>query len=127
MDSALILRKLCDSGEEISKNEAVSLLNSSNLISDLVSELAEKPLYAVWRITALAEIPYTAELKYTKRLIKYIRKNMFDGEGFTLSGKKTDLLPCYNAMLAEAFSKLGFADADFIKRSVNWIKKISAF
>ena len=127
MDSALILRKLCDSGEEISKNEAVSLLNSSNLISDLVSELVEKPLYAVWRITALAEIPYTAELKYTKRLIKYIRKNMFDGEGFTLSGKKTDLLPCYNAMLAEAFSKLGFADADFVKRSVNWIKKYQLF
>ena len=52
---------------------------------------------------------------------------MFDGEGFTLSGKKTDLLPCYNAMLAEAFSKLGFADADFVKRSVNWIKKYQLF
>ena len=127
MDSALILRKLCDSGTEISKNEALILLESSNLIADLTSEVIEKPLFAVWRITALAEIPYTEELDYTKKLIKYIRKNMLTGEGFSLSGKKTDLLPCYNAMLVEAFSKLGFADTDFVKAGVNWIKKYQLF
>ena len=71
MDSALILRKLCDSGAEISKNEALILLESSNLIADLTSEVIEKPLSAVWRLTALAEIPYTEELDYTKKLIKY--------------------------------------------------------
>lgn len=47
--------------------------------------------------------------------------------GFALTGKETDLLPCYNAMIIEAFSKLGRADTPPVKNAVEWIKEYQPF
>lgn len=127
MDTALILKISFDKGKEIEQNEIIALLNSSDIVSELTKDFVEKPLYAIWRIIALSEIPYTNKLNYTKQVVNYIEQNLATNSGFSLSGKETDLLPCYNAMLVEALSKLGYAHAESVKNAVTWIKKYQPF
>jgi len=75
----------------------------------------------------LAEIQYARELDYTTQLVEYIQTHLATPYGFTLTGKETDLLPCYNAMLIEAFSKLGYGQLEVVQHAVEWIKEYQPF
>ena len=127
MDTALLLRNYYDQGKELSYNEIMELLNSSQLVAELTSSFERKPLFAVWRIIALAEIPYAKELDYTSQLVEYIQNDISTPYGFALTGKVSDLLPCYNSMLLEAFSKLGYEQLEVVQRAVKWIKEYQPF
>jgi len=127
MDTALELRMAYDNGNDISNEQVRSLLNSSDLVRKLTTTFERKPLYAIWRIIALSEIPYAQTLEYTNQVIAYIEKYLTIPSGFTLSGKEDDFLPCYNAMLVEAFSKLGYAKTIHVQNAVRWIKKYQPF
>lgn len=127
MDTALLLRMYYDQGKELSHNEILELLNSSQIVAELTSSFERKPLYAVWRIIALAEIPFAKELEYTAQLVEYIQNYLSTPYGFTLTGKESDLIPCYNAMLLEAFSKLGYEELEVAQRAVEWIKEYQPF
>jgi hypothetical protein len=118
---------LVDTGESLNDRERQDLLQTSELIQNLTNEFFEKLLYAVWRIIALAEIPFTGELDYTKMVIRYIEKCLATEKGFSLTGKKADLLPCYNAMLVEALSKMGYAHLPSVKNGVDWIRQYQPF
>lgn len=127
MDPALTMRIECDKQKTISETERKQILRSSPLVGKLTASFVHKPSYAVWRIIALAEIPYAKELEYTHQVIEYINDNLATPSGFSLSGKENDLLPCYNAMLLEALTKLGYEDSDQVRNAVAWIKKYQPF
>jgi len=127
MDTALELRITFDNGKIKNYEQAHELLEESELVHELTSSFERKPLYAVWRVIALSEIPFTSSLNYTKEVIEYIVDNLATQNGFSLTGKETDILPCYNAMLIEAFSKLGHAKLPAVQKAVNWIKKYQPF
>ncbi len=127
MDEALSLRIQRDTGELPDETEIRKRLETSPLVSALTADFIRKPLFAVWRLIALSEIPYAASLDYTKQVADFVLDHMATPSGFTLSGKDTDLLPCYNAMLLEAFSKLGYADTDAARNAVAWIRNYQPF
>ena len=127
MDAALELRIAYDNGDIRDIDRAKPFIEKSDLIRCLTKEFIPSPLYAVWRITALSEIPFASSLSYTNRVVEYIENLMVTKNGFTLTGKETDLLPCYNAMILEAFSKLGRTDTVSVKNAVEWIKEYQPF
>jgi len=47
-----------------------SLLKASDLVRKLTASFETKPLYAIWRIIALSEIPYAVTLTYTHQVIE---------------------------------------------------------
>ena len=127
MDTALELRIAFDHGIIKSYEQAQRFLRDSDLVRQLTSSFERKPLYAVWRIIALSEIPFTSSLDYTNQVIEYIVGDLSSPDGFSLTGKATDILPCYNAMLIEALSKLGQAESSAVQNAVEWIKKYQPF
>ena len=127
MDTALVLRKKYDSGYYFSAEEIVELQRNSELLKLLTESFIEKSMFAIWRVIALSEIPYSKNSKYTQDLVAYIERYLGTANGFTLSGKETDLLPCYNGMLIEAFSKLGLSDSQYVKAGIEWIMKYQPF
>lgn len=120
-DSSLILRFKRDQRISLSDSEIQNLLGISKLVGRLTSNLQETPLFYVWRIIALSEIPFSERLKYTENLIDRIYQTMSTPFGFSLSGDKRMFLPCYNAMLVSALSKLGRANDVEVQNGVDWI------
>jgi hypothetical protein len=120
-DTSLQLRVLNDNGVILSKEEALSELMHSKIIGRLTTDIIEKPLFYVWRLIALSEIPYTIHLDYTKNLIDRIYNRLSTPYGFSLSGNEKMFLPCYNAMLVSALSRLGRSGDVEVKQAVDWI------
>lgn len=127
MDTALELRIAFDNGHITSCEEAQRLLKASELVGKLTETFEKKPLFAVWRLIALSEIPYANSLDYTGQVVEYITESLSTPQGFSLTGKETDLLPCYNAMVIEALSKLGCAALPAVQNAVAWIKTNQPF
>ncbi|MCX7709931.1 MAG: hypothetical protein N2484_08765 [Clostridia bacterium] len=127
MDTALKLRIDCDKEKVLGPDEIMNLLSSSQLVNELTSTFEKKPLFAVWRMIALAEIPYSQRLVYTDQVIEYIQEFLATPYGFSLTGKENDMLPCYNAMLLEAFSKMGYEQAEAVQGALKWIKEYQIF
>ncbi len=127
MDTALELRIAFDRGNIKNLEQGQNLLRDSDLVRNLTTSFERKPLCAIWRIIALSEIPYAYTMDYTNHVIKYIEKHLSTPSGFSLTGKEAGLLPCYNAMLIEAFSKLGRAETPTVQNAVEWIKKFQPF
>lgn len=127
MDSALVLRRKYDRGVELDAQRIDSLSYSSELVQSLTSDFSKNSLYPIWRLLALSEIPYAGRLVYTQDLIEYIEQTYATSEGFSISGKVEDLLPCYNAMIVEAFSKLGYSDRPVVRNAIEWMKKYQVF
>jgi hypothetical protein len=69
MDTALELRIATDKGDALTDTEIARLLAESELMKRLTAEFKPKPLYAVWRLVALAEIPHSYMLDYTKSVV----------------------------------------------------------
>lgn len=120
-DIALQLRANYDNGIRLSAKEALSELVKSDLIEKLTSDLQEKPLFYIWQIIALSEIPYAIHLSYTQNLIDRIYDKLSTPFGFSLGGDEKSFLPCYNAMLVSALSRLGRANDNQVRQAVEWI------
>ena len=123
MDSALKLKIQLDNGLDISKEKALFSLKDSKILSQLTKSLTDKPLFYVWRLIALSEIPYAEHLDYTQLLIDKVYKTLSTPFGFSLSGDEKIFLPCYNAMLVTALCRLGKAEDLEVKQAVDWINK----
>ncbi|MCW8880262.1 MAG: hypothetical protein OQJ89_09395 [Kangiellaceae bacterium] len=121
MDSALALRITLDNGKSVSRDEAIKTLQQSGIVKELTSSLQDKPLFYIWRIIALSEIPYARHLKYTNDLIDRIFEKLSTPFGFSLSGDEKQFLPCYNAMLVSAMCRLGLANSDQVINAIEWI------
>jgi hypothetical protein len=127
MKNIIELRQKIDNKEKILKEEIIKMLETSDLVQLLTEELPASRLFAIWRVLALAEIPYAIELDYTKKLIEYINTNIATEYGFSYTGKIDNIVPCYNAMLLEAYCKLSLYDSQEVKNAITWIKKYQLF
>jgi len=123
MDTALQLRIDLDRGGALSRSEALQKLEQSELVKRLTNDLVEKPLFYMWRIIALSEIPYAQHIEYTRNLIDRIIEKLSTPFGFSLSGDEKYFLPCYNAMLISAMCRLGQANNEHVSNAVEWINK----
>ena len=121
MDTALKLKIDLDNGVNVSSIDALQYLNQSELVRKLTFDLKDSPLFYVWRIIALSEIPFSRHLEYTKNLIDRIYEKLSTSFGFSLSGDEKNFLPCYNAMLISALCRLGRANDRQVKNALDWI------
>lgn len=62
MDAALELRIAYDNGDIRDIDRAKPLIEKSDLVHRLTEAFVPRPLYAVWRIIALSEIPFASTL-----------------------------------------------------------------
>jgi hypothetical protein len=111
----------------MSGHDIESLLAQSALVQKFTSDFIEEPLFAVFRIMGLCEIPYAEKLPYTQMLIDYINQTIATDEGFSCLGGVKELVPCYNAMLLEAYSRLGLAASAPAQAALRWIKQFQLF
>ncbi|MEM9671302.1 MAG: hypothetical protein AAF992_01830 [Bacteroidota bacterium] len=121
MDTALKLKIDLDSGLSIPKEKAIQSLGQSGIVNQLTNDLKDKPLFYVWRLIALSEIPYAEHLNYTKNLIDLVYEKLATPFGFSLSGDEKMFLPCYNAMLVSALCRLGRAKDKEVENAIDWI------
>lgn len=127
MDSALELRISVDNHSGLSLGETNQKLQDSPLIQRLVGQFTPQPFFSIWRLLALAEIPFSETLDYTKNVLSYVSSHLATEEGFSYTGNSNDIVPCYNAMLLEAYSRLGLGESFEAQRALNWIKHYQVF
>ncbi|SBV96723.1 conserved hypothetical protein [uncultured Eubacteriales bacterium] len=123
MDTALILRIASEKNQHFASNEIASLLSQSALVGKLTADFVGHPLFAVFRIMGLSEIPYIERLPYTQKMIAYINQNIATAHGFSCLGGVEEIVPCYNAMLLEAYCRLGLATSKEAQAALSWIEQ----
>lgn len=128
-DSALTLKRSYDAGERIDPNKLQSLLDNSDLVKRLLDPPKHPPLtFAglrnyMWRLLELSEIPYIYTLKKVKEWVNLLVEKSFIPQGFTLEGKKDNLLACHNALITTILIKMGYEDREKIDIGIEWILK----
>lgn len=127
MDNALILRISSEKNEYLENDKIAHQLSQSKLVNRLTADFIEHPLFAVFRIMGLSEIPYIERLPYTKRMIDYINQNIATTEGFSCLGGVKEIVPCYNAMLLEAYCRLGLVTCKETQAALSWIEQYQLF
>jgi hypothetical protein len=127
MDTALILRIAFETHPPLEDNEISRLLSESELVSKLTKDFVDNPLFAVFRIMGLSEIPHAERLPYTQHMIDYINQNIATSEGFSCLGGVKEIVPCYNAMLLEAYCRLGLASSKEAQAALGWIEQYQLF
>lgn len=126
-DTALALRKSFDQGKNLSDIEITTLLEQSETMAKLTQAFTAEPFFAIFRIICLAEIPYSERLPYTQHLLNYLQNQVVTSAGFSYTGKSAGIVPCYNALLLEAFTRLQLADSAAVQQALSWIKKYQLF
>lgn len=71
----------------------------------------------------LSEMPFAERLPYTQKLIGYIDQNVATEEGFSCLGGLKEIVPCYNAMLLEAYGRLSLTESRQAQAALRWIKQ----
>ncbi|GBR75124.1 hypothetical protein NO1_2174 [Candidatus Termititenax aidoneus] len=127
MDTALELRIKFENNEPLTEDEIKNFLEKSFLLKKLTSDFSDEPLFLVWRVIALSEIPHSNKLEYTQNIIRKILHKMGTAYGFILTGEADYLLPCYNAMLISALCKLGLPENEIVKNGISWIMEYQVF
>lgn len=127
MDSALKLRMAAETRQTLSDNEISACLQDSLLVQKLTADYLEQPLFAVFRLMGLSEIPFIEQLPYTQRLLVYVNRKLATSEGFSCLGGIRELVPCYNAMLLEAYSRLGLSESPEARAALGWILRYQLF
>lgn len=116
-----------DRQEIISENDIDYLLSESKVVQKLTKDYEDNHFFNLFRLISLSEIPYIERLPYTKKVLSYVSNNLATSDGFSYTGKPDYIVPCYNAMLLEAYSRLGKSDSIEVQNALNWIKKYQVF
>lgn len=125
MDCALEVRIKLDEGVAI--DEPIVYLDQSEIVKKYHELTDLKPLGRIFALVGLAEIPYAEHLQITQKLITYTNENLATSEGFAFTGKLTEIVPCYNALLLEAYCRLGLGKSSEAQNALNWIKHYQVF
>lgn len=124
IDTALTLKQRFDSGETITLQDALDLLETSVLVKKLLSEdFNEDTLNLLNRLIGLSEIPFAENLPEVKRWCEKLVSLSFSGDGFSLSGKSDYILSCYNSMITSLLIRLNYPDKEPIRKGIDWILK----
>lgn len=125
MDSALVLRMKVDQNKEIS--DPFDYLDHSDIIKNYAKMTKLKPLGKIFALIGLAEIPYAEKLPITQELLAFVNQNLSTSEGFSFTGKLEEIVPCYNAILFEAYCRLGLGKSSEAQNALQWIKQYQVF
>ena len=68
MDTALMLRIASEKSQHLENNEISSLLSESALVRKLTTDFVDHPLFAVFRIMGLSEIPHIERFFMLRRI-----------------------------------------------------------
>lgn len=127
MDTALTLRIASEKSDCLENDQISSLLSQSALVGKLTADFMDHPLFAVFRVLGLSEIPHIERLPYTQKMVDYINRNIATAQGFSCLGGIEEIVPCYNAMLLEAYCRLGLADSREAQAALSWIEQYQLF
>ncbi len=127
MDTALTLRIAFEQKINMDDGEISSLLRESEIVHKLTGDFIDHPLFAVFRVMGLSEIPYIQRLPYAQQVIDYINRNIATPDGFSCLGGVSEIVPCYNAMLLEAYCRLGLAKSKEAQAAFGWIRQYQLF
>jgi len=131
-DSALTLKKNYDKGDNIPIKEAQKMLKKSELVNKLITPPERSPnTFAglrgyMWRLLELCEIPFTDSLEEVQKLTKLLVDKSYIKEGFSLEGKRDNLLACHNALITTILIKMNFDDKEKIDAGINWVLEYQA-
>ena len=123
MDTALILKQKYDRGEIHGFDEALAYLESSEVLSELLIDFDMETLNLLNRLNEIREIPFVGHLEKVKEWLRILVDQSFCDQGFSFSGKRDDILACYNAMITNILIELDYPDSDKIKTGIGWILK----
>lgn len=126
MDTALTLRIRLEQNI-LDKEKDHQLLNKSLLVEKLTRDFSKNPLFACFRIMGISEVPCSEKLDYTQHLISFINSTMATNQGFSCLGGVKEIVPCYNAMLLEAYCRLGLAKSKEAQAALEWIINYQLF
>ena len=127
MDSALQLRIKFDTNKVVAENEIETFFEQSKVVQKLTRDYEENAFFNLFRLMCLSEIPYVERLPYTENIIAFISKHLSLSEGFSYTGNVNYIVPCYNAMLLEAYVRLGKAASQEVQNALSWIKQYQVF
>ncbi|WP_206859170.1 hypothetical protein [Candidatus Enterococcus mangumiae] len=125
MDTAYLLKRKIDQQEPI--DEPMSYLEQSSIVKKYEQQENLSALGKIFALIGLAEIPYANQLPVTQSLIQYVDDHLATNDGFSYTGKAEDIVPCYNAMLLEAYVRLGLGQTPAAQRALMWIKNYQLF
>jgi len=126
-DSALILKKAYDRGDEISLKKVKKMLGESTLLNRLLKDPKQKLNTFVglrayeWRLLELCEIPFTNTLKKVQNWLELLVNRTGFPEGFSLTGEKDGLVACHNAMITTILMRMEYSDNKKIESGIDWI------
>ncbi len=121
MDSTLILKKKYDSGEIIDFSEASEYLTQSKLLNCLLEDFEFDVLNLLNRLTEIAEIPFAYKIPKVQDWVEKLVQLSYCGEGFSILGKRDDILSCYNAMITSILIQMHYHDKEKVESGINWI------
>lgn len=78
-------------------DETIRATGIEKLVKGLTSEFVEDPLFSMFHIMWLSEMPFAERLPYTQKLIGYIDQNVATEEGFSCLGglKEIAITRCF--------------------------------
>lgn len=127
MDTALELRIKYDRNEEMEDQEISRMLAQSRVVQKLTRDYEETAFFNIFRLICLSEIPYGERLPYTQKVLSFVSDHLSLPEGFSYTGDVSYIVPCYNAMLLEAYTRLGMASSREVGNALDWIKQFQVF
>lgn len=125
MDCALELRIKVEQAQSI--EDPFEYLDRSEIVQRYSGLTNLNPLGKIFALIGLAEIPYTEQLPITQELLAFVNRHVSTPEGFVFTGKMEEIVPCYNAMLLEAYCRLGLGKSDEAQHALSWIKQYQVF
>lgn len=125
MDSGLILKRKLAVGEKVTN--PMAYLDKSEIVKKYSNLTHLTDLGKIFAFVGLSEIPFAEELSITKELICFINERIATEKGFSYTGQVKDIVPCYNAMLLEAYCRLGLGETTEAENARDWIKKYQLF
>lgn len=120
-----MIRIATDHGELV--KDPLLHLEQSDIIQRYTQLKDLKPLGKIFALIGLSEIPYTEQLPFTQELIAFVNRQLATAEGFSYTGKSEEIVPCYNALLFEAYCRLGLGHSKEAESALSWIKQYQVF
>lgn len=127
MDTALQLRMFYETKTPLTDKKILTLLENSLLVKKLTAPIELQPLSAIFLLSGLSEIPYAEKLPFIQQVISYCEKHVATDVGFSYTGKKEDIVPCYNALMLESYARLGLSHSASAQTALQWIKDCQLF
>lgn len=123
MDTALILKQKLDTGEINDFESAAVYLDQSKLVKVLLTDFNTDILGLVNRLNEITEIPFAYRIDKVEKWINKLADLSFCEVGFSLTGKRDDILSCYNSMITTILIRSHYSNRERISKGLDWILK----